>query len=219
MIGLFVEVMPPNLILGVGLCECGCGGRTVVPSQNDRSHGVVKGQPRRFMRYHRRATVGYVIQESGCWEWIGARNDAGYGQFWLHGKMIGAHRFMYEQMHGPIPGGLVIDHLCRNPSCVRPDHLEVVTMRENALRGEAPAIVLYKSSRCKAGHPLDDAYVRNNGKRMCRRCRQRRSSEKYWRDAVYRERRKAYERTRRGNRTPDAPNECGAECGAERDNG
>lgn len=57
---------------------------------------------------------GYVIQENGCWEWVGLRmpspNDSnGYG-IW-RGRP--AHRVMYEQAKGSIPAGLVIDHLCQ----------------------------------------------------------------------------------------------------------
>ena len=58
----------------------------------------------------------------------------GYGVFMLNGKQLKAHRFMYEQVHGPIPEGLVIDHRCSNPSCVRPDHLDAVTQGENVQR-------------------------------------------------------------------------------------
>ena len=48
-----------------------------------------------------------------------------------------AHRWMYERAVGPIPAGYVIDHLCCNPSCVNPAHLEVVTQAENVHRGRA----------------------------------------------------------------------------------
>src|SRR6202030_118623 len=67
---------------------------------------------------------------SGCWLWLGACNEFGYGKF---GK-VKAHRFSYEREKGPIPDGLEIDHLCRNKSCVNPDHLEAVTHGENRRR-------------------------------------------------------------------------------------
>lgn len=40
-------------------------------------------------------------------------------------------------INGPLPPGLELDHLCRNKSCVRPDHLEAVTHRENMRRAYA----------------------------------------------------------------------------------
>ncbi len=71
-----------------------------------------------------------------CWEWTRATHK-GYGRFiapderrWL------AHRWCWEYLVGPIPDGLVLDHLCENKACVNPDHLEVVTQGENARRGQ-----------------------------------------------------------------------------------
>lgn len=83
-----------------------------------------------------RYPVGYVVQESGCWEWIGAKNRLGYGVW----HSVPAHRLSYERERGPIGPGLHIDHLCRNPSCIRPDHLEPVTPRENSMRGKKPRL-------------------------------------------------------------------------------
>lgn len=58
------------------------------------------------------------------------------GCFALSGKKhVLVHRFAYEQVKGPIPEGLFIDHLCRNRGCVNPNHLEPVTNRENVMRG------------------------------------------------------------------------------------
>lgn len=76
----------------------------------------------------------FVDKTDGCWIWTGARNPQGYGQVRLDSQRKGpAHRAMYELLVGPIPEGLVIDHLCSNPPCVNPDHLEPVTQRVNLL--------------------------------------------------------------------------------------
>lgn len=75
-----------------------------------------------------------------CWEWTGGTSD-GYGAIRVDGLMAKAHRFAYEQLRGPIPDDLDIDHLCRNTRCVNPDHLEPVTRSENARRqagGDTP---------------------------------------------------------------------------------
>src|ERR1019366_6438326 len=74
-------------------------------------------------------------REEACWEWTGGRSGRGYGQINIHGHTLGAHRYGYERFVGLIPKGKHIDHLCRNHGCVNPSHLEVVTCRENVLRG------------------------------------------------------------------------------------
>lgn len=76
---------------------------------------------------------------SGCWLWTGGTVRGGYGQFWLNGKHVYAHRYAYETLVGPIPDGLQVDHLCRTPACVRPSHLQPVTCRENLMRGNTIA--------------------------------------------------------------------------------
>ncbi len=71
-----------------------------------------------------------------CWVWTDVPNDMGYGVFGVGQKVVKAYRWSYEHFVKPIPDGLMPDHLCRNPPCVRPSHLEPVTNRENVLRGD-----------------------------------------------------------------------------------
>lgn len=92
-----------------------------------------------------------VDSSTGCWNWMGMSLPAGYGR--IHTGIAGTtyhsalvHRVMYAHEHGCVPLGLVIDHLCCNPKCVNPDHLEAVTNGENILRG------IYGHS-CRRGHP------------------------------------------------------------------
>jgi hypothetical protein len=71
-----------------------------------------------------------------CWFWTGSLNDLGYPKLSMsHNTSVYAHRVSHELFKGPIPDGLVIDHLCCVPACVNPDHLEAVTQQENLRRG------------------------------------------------------------------------------------
>lgn len=72
-----------------------------------------------------------------CWVWCARTNRNGYGRLRVGGRELMAHRLAYEALVGPIPEGLVLDHLCRVRLCINPAHLEPVTVRENTLRGEA----------------------------------------------------------------------------------
>lgn len=100
----------------------------------------------------------------GCWQWTGAINRHGYGQFlFTDGSRRAAHRIVYELIVGPIPEGLQLDHLCRNRGCVNPNHLEPVTNRENTIRGVGPVLAGARQSvktHCPAGHAYDEANTR-----------------------------------------------------------
>lgn len=79
----------------------------------------------------------YVCPDSGCHLWAGAKCHNGYGVAWLSfpRSTCRAHRVTYEVAKGPIPSGLVLDHLCRVKQCVNPSHLEPVTNATNQRRG------------------------------------------------------------------------------------
>lgn len=114
---------------------------------------------------------------SGCWLWTGADDRHGYGQVRINYRLVGAHRFAYELLVGPIPSGLQIDHLCRVPLCVNPAHLEPVTRKENAQRGIGAQRTRERRAartHCQRGHPFDEAntYIQKNGGRVCRTCKQ-----------------------------------------------
>lgn len=79
------------------------------------------------------------IDPDGCWHWTGTVAASGYGLTRVASQTnpIGAHRLLYELLVGAIPPGMQIDHLCRVPNCVNPDHLEPVTPQVNAQRWAA----------------------------------------------------------------------------------
>lgn len=112
----------------------------------------------------------HVEPNTGCILWTGSTSQ-GYGTFRVSGRHTKAHRAAYEHAHGPIPPGLCIDHLCRTPACVNPDHLEPVTPKENVRRGLA-GILCQRVSHCCQGHPYSVANtgVRVDGQRWCRAC-------------------------------------------------
>ena len=118
-------------------------------------------------RFNAKVQVG-----DGCWLWLGCTLRNGYGQFFYNGRTETAHRaaVMLDGRH--IPEGMQVDHLCSVRACVRPDHLEVVTPRENTLRAsKGAAQANARKSECLRGHPLDgdNLIVKARG-RNCRAC-------------------------------------------------
>lgn len=130
------------------LCGCGCGKETKLASRTFKSKGLIAGQPCRFLPGHaggmasrrdRMTSELWTITDCGhdtpCWVWNGSRkNQWGHCAVWIGGKEYSAHRRLYEQEVGPIPDGLELDHLCSNPPCVNPHHLEPVSHAENIRR-------------------------------------------------------------------------------------
>lgn len=128
--------------------------------------------------------------DSGCWEWTGAKIPSGYGRFGYtneNGTLINtySHRISYMLFKGEIPKGKVIDHLCKNKSCVNPDHLEVVTQRVNVLRSDSPSSKASKQTHCVHGHPFDkeNTYYWKN-ERRCRACGRNRKRKNFKKEGL-----------------------------------
>lgn len=83
-----------------------------------------------------------------------------------------AHRAIYEALRAKIPEHLELDHLCRNPGCVNPWHMEPVTGTVNVLRGVGPTAVNARKTVCIKGHELvgENLYHSSTGGRACRAC-------------------------------------------------
>ena len=109
-----------------------------------------------------------VDKTGSCWLWMGYRQKRGYGVFGAESRqLVLAHRWAYEATKGNILPGFELDHLCRNTSCVNPDHLEPVSHQENVRRGR---LFLLKT-HCPHGHPYDEANTYwIDGRRRCRSC-------------------------------------------------
>lgn len=119
-----------------------------------------------------------------CWLWGGRVDGFGYGHFKVKGHSLKAHRVAWTLRRGAIEAGLTLDHLCRNPRCVNPSHLELVTNKENILRGESPTAANAKKTHCPRGHLLSGdnirtyVYTKGHTMRQCQSCRRERKAAK-----------------------------------------
>lgn len=108
-----------------------------------------------------------------CWLWKGRPSSRGYGRLttpWS--SSTPAHRVSFMLHHGSIPDGHVIDHICRERTCVNPAHLRCVTPRINGLENSlSPAAINAKKTHCLHGHPLSgENLIHAQGGRRCRTC-------------------------------------------------
>lgn len=130
-----------------------------------------------------------------CWPWTAGGVTSGYGHFWITELRANrmAHRVAYEDVVGPVPEGMVLDHICHNDTgcklgvgcphrmCCNPAHMEPVTNVENMLRGEGPSSRNATPIQCPSGHPYDEAntgFVSTSGHRYCRACHRIRAAER-----------------------------------------
>lgn len=125
-----------------------------------------------------------VVKTRGCWLWLGSTlpsrraGEAGYGHFGLpDGRTVLSHRFAYEDVVGLIPDDKQVHHKCKNRSCVKPHHLELLTQWEHA-QLHAP-----NRKSCPHGHRYTKAntYINPEGRRECRTCCNIRSLQRYYR--------------------------------------
>lgn len=175
-----VSTIPP------GFCQCGCGNLAPISKRSYFAKGYVKGLSRRFiLGHHRRLSpVEYIIDPSNnCWVWQRAKNPLGYGRMRVNGCLRSSHIVFYEREFGPVPDGLELDHLCRNPACVNPNHLEAVTHWENIRRGNGRlngAKFQWAKTHCPQGHEYNvkNTYISKLKKRHCRECNRIREANK-----------------------------------------
>lgn len=132
--------------------------------------------------------VSMDADANACWRWLGATTTGGYGVF-ARGSGRGktsnttAHRIAYELYVGPIPDQHEVDHLCKNPICVNPRHLEAVTAQENNRRSDSLSARNMRKTCCPIGHPYSEHGYTNptTGKRRCRTCSNAKALAYYYR--------------------------------------
>lgn len=107
-----------------------------------------------------------VDRETGCWNWTGYKSDQGYGRVFREGTAMGAHRAMWKATYpGTLKPRVHLDHTCNNRACINPDHLEIVTQKENNKRRAD------RATHCKNGHPItEDSHYTFGDRRRCKQC-------------------------------------------------
>jgi hypothetical protein len=117
--------------------------------------------------------------QNGCWLWKGGHSIENnqrrpYGRFKIKGKYVFAHRFSFQMKYGEIPKDKVLDHICNNTMCVNPDHLQIVTIKENILKGNGFGAINKRKEFCPKGHPLKEgnlvSWALKQNKRLCLTC-------------------------------------------------
>lgn len=127
-----------------------------------------------------------VDKKTNCWMWQKYISPDGYARTCYQRffpNVTGAHRISYSLFRGPIPEGMVIDHLCRTRSCINPDHMEVVTAIENNRRGIYPTHTHRngRKTHCKRGHPFNKKNtIMVQGSRQCRACIYKKNLRRYY---------------------------------------
>lgn len=114
-----------------------------------------------------------VNKTADCWLWTAATDPYGYGRFTgMGGTLRCAHRVSFELSGQSIPNGMVIDHVCRNRSCVNPLHLRAVDRLTNVHENSnAPGHLNSLKTHCPQGHAYDAGnLVTAQGRRRCREC-------------------------------------------------
>lgn len=138
----------------------------------------LKGRPR--IPQMTKFETNYIPEpNTGCWLWTGLINNSGYGRVYIDGVNKPAHRLAYRLFNGSIPNDLTVDHRCNTPSCVNPQHLDLLSRSDNSKKAW---LFKPKKTTCKWGHSLDNnvyvQVVEGKKHRHCKTCQKLRDRAK-----------------------------------------
>ncbi len=128
--------------------------------------------------------------KTGCWNWRGLKDRAGYGRAYYRGKNISAHRLSaHLWLRMSIRDKRYVCHRCDNPACFNPKHLFLGTALDNARDSMKKGRPRYQGPKpqnkthCPKGHPYDskNTYLQKNCK-CCRTCHRERQNASYYKE-------------------------------------
>lgn len=113
-------------------------------------------------------------KQDSCINALGSLNTHGYGRISLGNIEYGAHVVAYRLFKGSIPHEKNVDHICRNRACINPDHLRLLTVKENTLSGIGATAIHARKTHCFRGHLFNEENTyhpkKNRRYRQCRTC-------------------------------------------------
>lgn len=124
------------------------------------------------------------IESGECKLWNKFLDKDGYGSFYFRKKLRRAHRVAYYIVFGEIPEKMVVDHICKNRSCVEIKHLRLVTAKENSLENSnSVGAINARKVFCKFGHKFDRQYGKQRYCSVCQSEKTKRLRKKWLEEA------------------------------------